>query len=236
MTEDEETYIAGNWIATKDLDTDKILSGMSKEIFYVINIPSGAPSGSFEPLIMVEVQDTNPANNYNGTLIKTTIPFKVSINIPEENKIDSQTIINIFETDNKVVFSNSIGFMIEIKNNSEKFDSKPLINFQIVNPSNEIVAQEVMNESLSKLNPGETYSKKLNIEFSSTRIFDLGQFTAELLVTDTTTNTSQIKKINFIYIPYFFLMILLIIVIFILVFTYLLIERKQSRKNIRNYK
>ncbi len=188
------------------------------------------------PLILIKIK--NDSNE--GATFEQNIPFQITILSATQN--NNEVLIEQFEASKNIVFDN-VSFNIKLKNSVEKALSKPIAYFQVLNPRGEVVQQSIINESLASLKNNENLSKVIevnllgNLDFSNIvkSIGNTGEYKAELLVVDTITQKSVIKKISFYYIPWVLpIAVILLLVVVISLVLFIRKPRKAKDKQIKD--
>ena len=217
----EGTIDNGIIINETDLDwfridnSDKFIKANSELLVnYTLKVPENVESGSYFKAIVVKFIDSEQTS----TSFNLAIQFSVNIYVESLfNNVLGTTITELNSTD-KLIFQNKIDLNLVISNASKSNYSKPLINITIINPVGRIVYTSVLNESLSILKDSNNYV--INARWPNTDILDLGQYTAQVLVTDTITNKSSVQKYTFFNLNYVYI----ILIIFVLIAYILLIK------------
>lgn len=211
---------------TLEFNEFKLKEGEQKDINYTINIPSDIKNGTYYPLIALKLESTNPKSS--GTGLTQMIAHQITLTVGGNNDKDNLSIEK-FKIKKGFVWTKTSNFDITIFNNSTINTTKPIIYFQIINPSQEIIYQKVLNEDLKSLKAQDKLQFLENYEFDIFDYKNIGKFRAELLVVDSKTNFSVIEKIEFIVIPFPFLLFAALLFLIILFIFFSILQRRRNK-------
>lgn len=211
------------WIELSSLNV--ILASKGTQVIdYKLIVPENSSKGVYKKAIVLEVTD----KSNNDSLVILQIPYTISVFVDSTFSSEVGTIIKEFAVSQKLLISNVVNLNLTIDNPAINQVSKPIINLNIISNKGQIVYTKVLNENLKMIYNSETYNIDASIPISD--LLDIGQYRAEVLVTDTLTNKSTVKKTTFFYVNY----ILIIVVIIIIVSLILLIRFNKALKDILN--
>lgn len=211
------------WIELSSLEFTLDSRG-TKLIEYKLTVPESTPKGAYTKAIVLEV--TN--KNNNESLVVMQIPYTINIFVDSTFSSEVGTIIKEFVVSQKLLISNIVNFNLTIDNPATSQVSKPIINLNVISNKGQIVYTKVLNENLKMIYDSETYNIDANIPLSD--LLDIGQYRAEVLVTDTLTNKSAVKKTTFFYVNYILIVLLIVTIISLILLT----RFNKALKNILN--
>lgn len=188
-----------------------------------ITLTDGTASGEYKRFILVNITSIRDSN------VLLSIPIPITIingSLPKKGFDLSPITIT-----SKITLQNKVDFQFKVLPLESSI--KPLININILNPSGEIVLSKTLNESL--LEYSNTQQFNLNQEFVDINNTSIGQYSIEVLATDTLSGVSKIQKATFFYINPFLIFLIVIIVLTILAsFKLKKILRTNKRTNLKN--
>ncbi|SRR5260221_2081939 len=220
---DEKSDIAA-WVKPK-INSLTLKSLQSDSIDFDIAIPSSAKPDVYHLAIILELN----FNSITNSPVVLKVPFLIDIIVNSSSKSETGNVIGSFEVDKKIVFDDKIDFSFNVKNDSNVVVTKPIIYFQIVNPSGKIIYSKIFNESLKELTGSDLISETVvNPKFKLNNIFDVGQYRAELMVIDSLSTKRVVAKLTFVAIPYENIIYLITLIFTIIV----LVKIIHTRKNL----
>lgn len=184
----------------------------SIDVNFRILVPKGTPEGVYNKILLAELYTDS-----NSEIISLSIPFKVNIIIDSLFAGTGGVEIKDFNVENKLLLDNYVNLNFTVVNDSGSSLTRPIGNLNIINPTGTIVYSTVINESLHSL----TNSKSYNIQTTlpSIGLSDVGQYTAQLLLTDSITNKSTSERITFVVVNKIYLVIFFVFIVLVLIFT-----------------
>lgn len=175
------------WIELSSLNV--ILASKGTQVIdYKLIVPENSSKGVYKKAIVLEVTD----KSNNDSLVILQIPYTISVFVDSTFSSEVGTIIKEFAVSQKLLISNVVNLNLTIDNPAINQVSKPIINLNIISNKGQIVYTKVLNENLKMIYNSETYNIDASIPISD--LLDIGQYRAEVLVTDTLTNKSTVKK------------------------------------------
>lgn len=183
------------------------------EVKYSISVPKDTSEGVHNKLLLAELTSVVDGDYTSIALI---LPFRVNIIIDSLFAGTGGVVIKDFNVRNKLLFSNQVNLDFVVANEEGSSMSRPIGNLNIINPSGQIVFSTVLNDSLASLTEEQSYN--IEATLPSLGVSDIGQYTAQVLFTDSITNKSSSQKITFVIVNKIYIVISLIFAILVLVF------------------
>ena len=184
-----------------------IAANSELNIEYSLKVPANVASNSYTKAIVVKfISVSEKLSSFN-----LSMPYVANIYVQSLFNSETGTIISEFYADTKFVFENRIDISLKVANATNSAFSRPLINISIINPTGNIVYSSVLNESLSLLKESKNY--KINTDWPNINLLDLGQYTAQVLVTDTITNKATVQSFTFLNLNYLYLILILVTIV-----------------------
>lgn len=200
-----------NWVTFEEKVSD-IEPGQSKKINYKITKPENSSADA--QLLLVVVKAVSSDNTEQSTSVSQNLIHQIYLSVKRQESSDAKVRIDKFISKKKLYFFSPTAIHVDILNASQGSFAKPIAQFQLINPKNEILYQTTINESLKPLAPNEHIITSQDPQFSY-KFGHIGKFKAQVLLTDQLTGESEFKQIEFWVIPYIYIVYLIAILILI---------------------
>lgn len=189
------------WVSISEIN-QIIDSGEDQRIEFTLNIPRETNPGVYYKYIQVNFI------NENNSLLSYTLGYNLNIIIDSLFTKDFGNTISSINVNQKLLIEESQKLYLTINNASPNTFTRPLVNINLLSPTGVMVNSKVLNDSLSILDAPNMYEIELDIP--NTGIFNIGQYTIQILVTDTLSGKSIYKNLTFFYIGKSYLIIFLV--------------------------
>jgi len=207
-TKSEDSFTSSELEWFKVDNSPSILPANSDIIInFSIFVPKETFEGIYTKVLLAELYS---GDTTDATIINIAMPFQAYIVVDSLFAGQTGVVIKKFET-NKLIFDNNINLKIVVGNADEKNLTKPIGNLNIINPIGSIVYTSVLNESLAALTKDKLY--EINTTLPNAGLTDIGQYTVQVLFTDSLSTKSSSAKLTFFSINKLYVIIILVSII-----------------------
>lgn len=201
-----------------------IQANQSVNVAYELNFDGSLADGFYQRAIVAGISS---ADQTAGN-IRQLVPHQISFNLSQSGDISPQLNITRFQAGNPVLIFGESTFYIELVNQTP-FSAKPILYFQLLSSSGDILLKEVLNSELRVLTNSKPFifEVKFNDEMLSGQF---GNISAQLLVVDTTSEIQLISEASFLYIPTLVIVIVILAIIVSITLLGINISKRSKKK------